>query len=180
MIFNIPVLGFAARSGTGKTSLLVKLIPLLREGGLRIAVIKHSHHDFEIDYPGKDSYELRMAGAVQMLIASPYREALITEKNGVDEPDLAALVKTLEPENIDLVLVEGFRQWPFPRIELHRSVLNQPYLHRENDGIIAIATDTPLEIEGLAQLDINNPVEIAQYVISWLKLQGGEEGANGT
>ncbi|MDA3868824.1 MAG: molybdopterin-guanine dinucleotide biosynthesis protein B, partial [Gammaproteobacteria bacterium] len=100
--FKKPVLGFAAYSGTGKTTLLVKVLPLLRARGLRVAMIKHAHHDFDIDQPGKDSYELRKAGAEQMLIASSYRRALMTETPAGTEPQLAELMAELNLESLDL------------------------------------------------------------------------------
>jgi molybdopterin-guanine dinucleotide biosynthesis protein B len=174
--FLKPVLGFAACSGTGKTTLLKKLIPLLRAQGLRIAVIKHSHHDFEIDTPGKDSYELRKAGAEQMLIASPYRTAVICESIQAVEPQLNDLVARLELDSIDLVLVEGFRHEAFPKLELYRVELGKPYLYQMDSSIIAVLTDTPLEVLEIPQLDINNPPEIAQYIGQWLRQQtsGGD------
>jgi len=167
--FSRPVLGFAAYSGTGKTTLLIKLLPLLRAQGLRVAVIKHSHHDFEIDIPGKDSYELRRAGAAQMLIASPYRSALITESRQPTEPHLAGLVSRLDLASIDLVLVEGFRHETFPKLELHRAALEKPFLYQTDSSIIAVLTDKPLEVLDIPQLDINNPGEIAQYIARWLR-----------
>ncbi len=118
---KVPVLGFAAYSGTGKTTLLVKLLPLMKLQGLSVATIKQTHHDFEIDKPGKDSYALRKAGAAQVLIASEKRCALITEYEKPVESDLVELVNKLDLENIDLVLVEGFKNSSFPKIEVHRA-----------------------------------------------------------
>ena len=169
MTFTIPVLGFAAYSGTGKTTLLTRLVPLLKDRGLRIAVIKHSHHDFEIDTPGKDSYQLRKAGAVQTLVASPYRDALITEHAVQAEPQLADLVNRLDHDSIDLVLVEGFRHEAFAKIELHRPALGKPVLYKDDSSIIAIASDIPMGIDDLPKLDINNPLQIAQYISEWIK-----------
>lgn len=171
--FPKPVLGFAAHSGTGKTTLLVSLLPLLKDIGLRVAMIKHSHHDFEIDHPGKDSYELRRAGAQQMLIASQYREALITERVIHAEPQLHALVNKLDLMSIDLVLVEGFRHVAFPKIELYRASLGKTLLCEQDSSIIAIAADTHLQAGELPVLDINKPGEIAQYVNTWLGKQHG-------
>lgn len=180
MTFQKPVLGFAAYSGTGKTTLLVRLLPLLKKQGLRIAMIKHSHHDFEIDIPGKDSYELRKAGAQQMLLASAYREALVTERTLQAEPELQVLISRLDLTETDLVLVEGFRHVTFPKIELHRESLGKPLLCAEDSSIIAVATDKPLEIDALPQLDINNPAQIAQYVMQWYRQQPGQEVIHGT
>ncbi len=170
---SLPLLGFAAYSGTGKTTLLRRLIPALRERGLRPAVIKHSHHDFEIDVPGKDSYELRKAGADQILIASRHRTALITETPERAEPDLFALACRLDPERADLVLVEGFRHVAFPKIELHRPALGKPLLFPQDPHIIAIATDGPLPVETrLPVLDLDDVPGLATFVIDFARSAG--------
>jgi molybdopterin-guanine dinucleotide biosynthesis protein B len=162
---KVPVLGFAAFSGTGKTTLLTRLIPLLREQDIRIGVIKHAHHKFEIDYPGKDSYELRKAGAQQMLIASASRMALIREYEQDTEPQLADLVAKLDQTMLDIILVEGFRHVPFPRIELHRSALQKPLLCLDDKSIIALASDAPLKAQiNIPVLDLNNPQQIATFI----------------
>lgn len=164
-----PVLGFAAFSGTGKTTLLVQLIPLLAQHGLRVALIKHAHHDFDIDIPGKDSYELRKAGAGQVLIASERRRALLTEQATPREPSLDELVAQLDLAAIDLVLVEGFRHVPFPKIELHRPSLGHPLLCHEDSSIIAVASDAALDGAGLPLLELNDPAAVAAFIIDWLQ-----------
>jgi molybdopterin-guanine dinucleotide biosynthesis protein MobB len=164
----LPVLGFAAFSGTGKTTLLRKLIPRLARQGLRTGIIKHAHHEFDIDIPGKDSYELRHAGARQVLVASTRRWALITETDDAGDPDLDALIARLDPTTIDLVLVEGFRHVPFPRIELHRHALGHPLLHPNDPAIIAIACDSPLDAGPLPVLDLNDAAAIVAFIIAWL------------
>jgi molybdopterin-guanine dinucleotide biosynthesis protein MobB len=169
--FGIPVLGFSAYSGTGKTTLLRKLIPLLRAEGVRVAVIKHAHHDFDIDTPGKDSYELRKAGADQVLIASDKRRALITETRPAREPELAELVKSFDLTQVDLVMVEGFRHLQFNKIELHRLSLAKPLIFPEDSSIIAIASDKPVDAGDLVQLDINSPGQISIFITGWLKNQ---------
>lgn len=165
-----PLIGFAAFSGTGKTTLLEQLLPLLCAHGLRIALIKHAHHTFDIDHPGKDSYRLRKAGAQQMLIASRCRRALITETPDAHaEPGLAALLLELDTGQLDLILVEGFKLERFPKIELHRPTLGHPLLAPDDDTIIAVATDAPLASPiGVAQLDINQPAQIAQFVLDYI------------
>jgi molybdopterin-guanine dinucleotide biosynthesis protein MobB len=168
MTYSKPVLGFAAFSGTGKTTLLEKLIPQLREQGIRIGVIKHAHHEFDIDTPGKDSYRLRKAGAQQMLIASSRRQALMTENETPREPRLDELVTCLDLENIDLVLVEGFKHVPFPRIELHRKELGKTLLYPEDPGIIAVASDHLADCGDLPVLDINDTATITKFIIAWL------------
>jgi molybdopterin-guanine dinucleotide biosynthesis protein B len=159
-----PVLGFAAYSGSGKTTLLSALLPMLAERGLRVGVIKHSHHDFEIDQPGKDSYRLRKAGARQMLIASPLRSALIEENPAPREPQLAGLLNRLDRDNLDLILVEGFRQARFPKIEIHRAATGKPFLHPDDPSIIAIASDAPLDT-ALPRLDLNQPRDVLAYIL---------------
>ena len=166
--FNKPVLGFAAYSGTGKTTLLVKLLPLLKQRGIRVAMIKHAHHDFDIDKPGKDSYELRKAGAEQMLIASDRRWALMAENAQQMEPVLEDLVNRLELEQVDLVLVEGFRHLPFDKIELHRPSTNKELIFPTDDSVIAVASDETLDTGELPLLDINHVQQIADYIQQWL------------
>tara|TARA_R110002167_G_scaffold120730_3_gene298735 strand:- start:2740 stop:3354 length:615 start_codon:yes stop_codon:yes gene_type:complete len=162
----LPLLGFAAYSGTGKTTLLKQLIPLLRQQGFRIGMIKHAHHRFDVDTPGKDSYELRHAGAGQMLIASGHRWALMTETpDAEEEPSLNDLINRLDLRTIDLVLVEGFRHLPFPKIELARPCLGKVPLHLYDPHIIAVATDQRgTGSPHLPELDLNNPEEIADFV----------------
>lgn len=164
--FPLPILGFAAYSGTGKTTLLTRLIPLLRARGIRLAVIKHAHHEFDIDKPGKDSYELRKAGALQTLVASRRRWALVTETDQEQEPQLAELVARLDQTSLDLILVEGFKKAAFPKIELHRAQLGKPFLFPDDPSIIAIACDQPQKAEAasLPQVDINDPAQIADFI----------------
>ena len=163
-----PVLGFAAYSGTGKTTLLVKLVPVLNAQGIRVALIKHAHHEFDIDIPGKDSYELRMAGAGQVLVASSSRQALVTEMPGTAEPRLEDLVDKLDLARVDLVLVEGFRRAAFPKIELHRPSVNTDFFFPEDPGVIAVASDAPVDTGGLPLLDINRPEQIARFIRAWM------------
>jgi molybdopterin-guanine dinucleotide biosynthesis protein B len=163
---GVPVLGFAAYSGTGKTTLLRKLLPRLTREGLRVAVIKHAHHDFDTDVPGKDSYELRRAGAVQMIVASRRRRALITETPDDHEPRLADLLADVDARHTDLVLVEGFKAEAVRKIELHRPSLGHPLLCTADPTIIAIATDGPLALgRAIPQLDLNRPDEIADFIL---------------
>lgn len=171
MTITTPVLGFAAFSGTGKTTLLIKLLPLLEEKGVRIGMIKHAHHQFDIDKPGKDSYELRKAGAKQMLIASQKRWALMVETpEQQGDPDLNELLQQLDHSQLDLVLVEGFKHVSFPKIELHRPALDKDLLFPDDENIMAIATDEPDTLNThLPILDLNNPVMIADFIINFIK-----------
>ncbi len=166
---SIPVLGFCAYSGTGKTTLLKKLIPELNRRGVRLAVIKHAHHNFDVDIPGKDSYEMRKAGARQMLVASHVRWALMTEDPVENAPSLTHLLKQIEQDRIDIVLVEGFKKLELPKIELHRAAHGKPFIHTHDANIQAIACcdDTELPSD-LVRLDINNVEQIADYVIDYV------------
>jgi len=164
----VPLLGFCAWSGTGKTTLLTRLIPLLRAQRLRIAVLKHAHHGFDIDQPGKDSWALRKAGAEQTIVASRRRIALIHERSGDEEPRLAELLDRLDLRSIDLVLVEGFKQEIFPKIELHRPSMQRPLLCGRMRHIIAVAADEPLDLpRPLPLLALNQPAEIADFIRSF-------------
>ncbi len=170
---SLPLLGFAAFSGTGKTTLLEAILPKLVARGIRVAVIKHAHHDFDIDQPGKDSYRLRKAGASQMLISSRCRRALVTETPD-EEATLPHLIAQLDQTQLDLILVEGFKQLNFPKIELHRTEVGKPWLHPTDNNIIAIAANVsapaPLaENTPLPQLDINNLEQITEFVISFIQ-----------
>ena len=166
MEFKKPVLGFAAYSGTGKTTLLAQLLPLLKNRGLRIAMIKHAHHEFDVDKPGKDSYELRKAGASQMLIASSMRWALMTEREQPGEPVLADLIQHIDRRATDLILVEGFKHEAFPKIELHRRETGKPLLYPEDENIIAVATDSPDALKTcLPLLPINDPSAVANFIV---------------
>ncbi len=162
---KIPILGFAAASGTGKTTLLTQLIPILKQNGLRVGLIKHSHHDFDIDRPGKDSFRLREAGASPVMLVSRYRRVVITELNPAQESGLDDQLKQIDQSELDLILVEGFRAEKFPKIELHRTTLESTLLYPNDPDIIAIASDVALETPAyLVQLDLNRPETIALYI----------------
>jgi molybdopterin-guanine dinucleotide biosynthesis adapter protein len=162
---KIPILGFAAFSGTGKTTLLTHLIPILKQDGLRIGLIKHSHHNFQIDQPGKDSFRLREAGASPVMLVSTHRRAIITEFQSVTEPLLDEQLLALDQSELDLILVEGFKATEFPKIELHRPSLNKPLFYPNDPSIIAVASDTPLDIPStLVRLDLNRPDLIVKFI----------------
>lgn len=162
------LLGFAAYSGTGKTSLLTRLIPLLKQRGLKIGVIKHSHHDFEIDYPGKDSYRLRSAGASPVMLVSPFRRAVITEFSPQRDIALMEQLAEFPSADLDLILVEGFRHEPFAKIELHRPSLGKDLLFPHDDSIIAIASDQALDTPSqLPCLDLNDPTGISEFIFTY-------------
>ena len=164
---KVPILGFAAYSGTGKTTLLINIIPLLKERGFEVGVIKHAHHTFEIDTPGKDSYEIRKAGAKQMLIGSKQRWALMVEQDESNpEKRLEEYIAQFDQDKLDLILVEGFKPEAIPKIELHRPSLSHPLISSMDDSVIAIATDEVItEQTSLPILDLNDHDAIVNYII---------------
>ncbi|AUV86240.1 bifunctional molybdopterin-guanine dinucleotide biosynthesis adaptor protein MobB/molybdopterin molybdotransferase MoeA [Vibrio campbellii] len=165
---NIPILGFAAYSGTGKTTLLEALLPKLTEAGLRIGMLKHAHHNFDVDQPGKDSHRLRKAGASQMLISSRNRFALMTE-TPESESEFDYLLTRFDEDKLDVVLVEGCKNIAFPKIELHREEVGKPWLHPNDENIIAIASDSGELDSDLPQMNINDLEAIAQFVIEYVQ-----------
>ncbi|APC87355.1 bifunctional molybdopterin-guanine dinucleotide biosynthesis adaptor protein MobB/molybdopterin molybdotransferase MoeA [Vibrio parahaemolyticus] len=165
---NIPILGFAAYSGTGKTTLLEALLPKLTEAGLHIGMLKHAHHNFDVDKPGKDSYRLRKAGASQMLIASRNRFALMTETPEA-EAEFEYLLTRFDEDKLDVVLVEGCKNIAFPKIELHREEVGKPWLYPHDDNIIAIASDSAELDSELPQMNINDLDAIAQFVLQYVQ-----------
>lgn len=175
-IVPVPILGFCAYSGTGKTTLLTQLIPLLKAQGLRLAVIKHTHHVIDVDKPGKDSYRMREAGAEQVILASKQRLIVMRElPQAHDEALLADALAAIPAGSADLILIEGFKHEPFPRIEVHRKGLGNPLLFPSDPHIIAIATDdvelhTPDEIKCL---NLNVITEITTFVRQWCLQQSG-------
>lgn len=162
-----PVVAFAAWSGTGKTTLLRRVIPLLKARGLRIGVVKHAHHGFEIDHPGKDSYEVRKAGADQVVVGSAERWALVVETpERTAEPSLAELMSGLRLDALDLVLVEGFKPEPVPKIEIHRPALGKPLIAATDPRVVAIATDAPERLDtDLPLLDLDDPAAVAAFIV---------------
>jgi len=169
---RVPTIGFAAFSGTGKTTLLLRLLPKLRAQGLRVGMIKHAHHSFEIDQSGKDSYELRKAGAEKILVASRHRWAMMVETPDQDEPQLDRLLENFPQEKLDLLLVEGFKHVSFPKVELYRPALKRPLLFPNDPSIVAIASDVPLERPvHLPILNLNDVDEILSFILRWLSEQ---------
>lgn len=137
----MKTLGFAGYSGSGKTTLIERLLPLFRADGLRVAVIKQSHHDIEVDKPGKDSWRHRQAGATEVLLTSPHRWMLVHELAGTPEPSLDDHLGRLSP--CDLVLVEGFRHGTHAKLEVHRDATGQPWLYPDDPHILAVLGDPP-------------------------------------
>lgn len=163
---NIPVLGFTAYSGTGKTTLITSVLPLLSREGVRVGVIKHAHHSFEIDHKGKDSFELRKAGARQMLIGSERRWALMVEMDESEKSTLDKMIARLDKRKLDLILVEGFKPERIPKIEIVRPSLGKKPFYPADPDIIAVATDAELPVStSLPVLDLNNPDDVSNYII---------------
>jgi molybdopterin-guanine dinucleotide biosynthesis protein B len=141
-IFRMHIIGLAGWSGSGKTTLLTKVIPRIVAHGLTVSTLKHAHHDFDIDVPGKDSHAHRLAGATEVLVGSSRRWALMHELRSEPEPPLAVLLQKLSP--VDIVLIEGYKAEPHPKLEVYRSVLGVPLLAPNDPSIVAIASDVDL------------------------------------
>jgi len=161
------VIGIVGRSGSGKTTLLSSLIPVLKARGFSVSTVKHTHHDFDIDRPGKDSYRHREAGATEVLLTSGNRWALLHELRGAPEPDMKAHLARMSP--VDIVLVEGFKSHPFPKVEVHRPAAGHPLLAREDATIVAVATDAELEGVAVPLLDLGNTETVADFIVGYLK-----------
>ena len=165
-----PILGFCAYSGTGKTTLLSQLIPILRNRGIQVGVIKHAHHNFEMDREGKDSFRFRQAGATEVMLASSRRWVLLHENSEEADPDPGELLQRMNLDHLDLVLVEGFKHHMLPKIEIHRPSLGRDMMHPDLPGIIALASDkTPSDNLDIPWLDLNHPEKIAEFIIEWMK-----------
>ena len=158
----MKVLCLAGWSGSGKTTLLTALLPLLTGRGLRVSTVKHTHHDVDLDRPGKDSFRHRAAGAHEVLVAGGHRWALLHEIDG-PEPPLAELLARLAP--VDLVLVEGFKASPFPKLEVFRPALGQPPLWPGRDDILAVASDADLPDCDRPVLPLRDPARIAAWAL---------------
>ncbi|MCF1956892.1 molybdopterin-guanine dinucleotide biosynthesis protein MobB [Escherichia coli] len=165
---DLPLLGITAWSGTGKTTLLKQLIPELRKREIRVGMIKHTHHDMDVDKPGKDSYELRKAGADQTLVASQQRWALMTETPELPELDLYYLASRFDTSKLDLILVEGFKSEAIPKIALYRHINERDFNDLLDEHVIAVASDCDLSVD-FPLLDINAPEAIAEFIADWLK-----------
>ncbi|MCK6264969.1 bifunctional molybdopterin-guanine dinucleotide biosynthesis adaptor protein MobB/molybdopterin molybdotransferase MoeA [Vibrio sp. ZSDE26] len=163
---HLPLLGFAAYSGTGKTTLLEALLPKLVNAGLKVGVLKHAHHDFDVDKPGKDSHRLRKAGASQMLISSRNRHALMTE-TPESEAEFDYLLTRFDSSKLDVILVEGCKNIAFPKVELHREQLSKPWLYPHDENIIAIAADSQVDTQ-LPQMSINDLDGICQFILNYV------------
>lgn len=156
------IIGLAGWSGSGKTTLLTALVPLLTARGLSVSTVKHAHHEFDIDRPGKDSWRHREAGAHEVMIASSRRWALMHELRGMQEPSLDELAARMTP--VDLLLVEGFKTHPHPKIEVHRPALGKPLLYLDDPHVFALACDEPVAAP-IPVLPLGEPAGIAALIL---------------
>tara|TARA_B100000686_G_C16763306_1_gene960152 strand:- start:1196 stop:1708 length:513 start_codon:yes stop_codon:yes gene_type:complete len=160
------IIGFAGYSGVGKTTILTQVIKILSAKGYKISVIKHAHHNFDIDKPGKDSYELRKSGAKEVLVSSKTRWVVIHENYEEKECNLNELIEKINPDNVDVIIVEGFKNEKFPKIEIYRKGISKTKLHERDNNIIAVATDKPSILNTKINiLNLNNPDQISEFII---------------
>jgi len=157
------IIGLAGWSGSGKTTLLAKAIPRIVARGLTVSTLKHAHHDFDVDQPGKDSHTHRLAGATEVLVGSVNRWALVHELRGDTEPTLWALLAKLSP--VDLVLIEGYKRERHPKLEVYRAALGKPLLHPDDPAIVAIAADEPLPQATIPVIDLDDVERIADLLV---------------
>lgn len=158
------IIGLAGWSGSGKTTLITKLIPRLIERGIRVSTLKHAHHGFDLDQPGKDSFFHRAAGATEVIISSARRWAILHELRDEPEWDLRNLVAKMSP--VDLVLVEGFKRDAFPKLEIHRAANGKPLIHPEDSHIVAIASDVVLPQAKVPVIDLDDIDAIADLLLA--------------
>jgi len=172
----MDVFGLAGWSGSGKTTLLTRLLPALIERGVSVSTIKHAHHAFDVDQPGKDSHRHREAGATEVMISSERRWALMHELRGDAEPPLDQLLSRMSP--VDLVIVEGFKRAAIPKLEIHRAAIGKPLLALEDTNIVAIASDLPVAGSGaLPRFALDNAGAIADFILAHLHIAVAQRGA---
>jgi len=163
----VNTFGFAGWSGSGKTTLIEKLIPLFTQRGLRVSLLKHAHHTFDVDQPGKDSFRHRHAGATEVLVTSSRRWVLMHELRGAQEPSFEAQIQHLSP--CDLLIVEGFKFAPIPKLEVWRAATGEALLHPNDPHVVAVASDARVETK-LPCFDLNDHQRIAGFILAHLKL----------
>lgn len=164
----MKIFGLAGWSGSGKTTLMVHLLPELVGRGLTISTVKHAHHDFEIDRPGKDSYEHREAGATEVMVTGGKRWALMHEIREQAEPSVAELMRHMSP--VDLLMIEGFKNHDHPKLEVFRAVTGKPLICKQDPRIVAVASDEALGGLDIPRLDLNNVPAIADFIIDHCEL----------
>jgi molybdopterin-guanine dinucleotide biosynthesis adapter protein len=164
----MKIFGFAGWSGSGKTTLIEKLIPRFVQRGLRVSLIKHAHHTFDVDTPGKDSYRHRHAGASEVLVTSSRRWVLMHELRGAQEPSFEEQIRHFSP--CDLLLVEGFKFAPIPKLEIWRAETGEGLLHPKDSNIVAVATDSKVDTR-LPMFDLNDDAAIADFIVKHSKVR---------
>jgi molybdopterin-guanine dinucleotide biosynthesis protein B len=164
----MKLIAIAGYSGSGKTTLIEKVIPLLVEQGVRVSLIKHAHHEFDVDMPGKDSHRHRMAGATEVMVTSSNRWALMHELRGAAEPSLEEQLKHFSP--CDVVIVEGWKHHPMPKIEVHRKLADKPLLFVDDVNVVAVATDEHLATT-LPQFALDDAAGVAAFIVDYLGLR---------
>lgn len=167
--------GLVGWSGSGKTTLMEQLIPELTGRGFSISTMKHTHHKFEIDKPGKDSFKHRMAGATEVAVMSSTRWALVHELREADEPSVDEMIAKMSP--VDLVLIEGFKTHTHPKVEIFRPSVREAMLQPEDETVVAVATDEDLGDLAVPVLDLNNVPQVADFIIAYCDLQETPDGA---
>ena len=164
------IFGVVGWSGSGKTTLMLQLLPNLIARGYRVSTMKHTHHDFDIDKPGKDSFTHREAGAYEVLITGTKRWALLHENRNEAEPDIDTLLANMAP--VDLVLIEGFKSHPHSKLEVHRPSVGKPLLAIDDDSIVAVTSDQTIDGVSVPVLDLDDVAAIGDFIIKYCKLDG--------
>jgi len=168
-VSGLRIFGLAGWSGSGKTTLVTRLVPELTRRGLAVSTLKHAHHAFDVDQPGKDSWRHRAAGATEVMISSQQRWALMHEHRGAPEATLAELVRHMSP--VDLLLVEGFKDQPHAKLEVHRPALGKPLLCRDDKHIVAVASDRALDGVAVPVLALDDSAAIARFILAHFRLE---------
>jgi len=164
----MKIFGFAGWSGSGKTTLIEQVIPRFAGAGLKVSLIKHAHHRFDVDHPGKDSFRAREAGCSEVLVTSGWRWALMHEMRGAPEATLEEQIARMSP--CDLLLIEGYKYYPLPKLEIYRQANGKPPLYPQDEHIVALATDTPI-LCSLPQFGLEDYDAIAAFVLETLELK---------
>ncbi|HKT20020.1 MAG TPA: molybdopterin-guanine dinucleotide biosynthesis protein B [Stellaceae bacterium] len=169
------VFGLAGWSGSGKTTLVTRLVPAFTRRGLSVSTLKHAHHDFDVDQPGKDSWRHRQSGATEVMVSSDRRWALMHELRGAPEPKMEELLRRISP--VDLVLVEGYKRGDHPKLEVFRASLGKTLLAPEDDSIVAIASDAPVAASPLPFFALSDIDAIAEFIIAYCRIEAVGDGA---
>lgn len=170
----MKIFGIAGYSGSGKTMLMVRLLPELARRGLAVSTMKHAHHGFDVDQPGKDSYEHRKAGAIEVMVSSANRWALMHEHRGDSEPGPEELIRHMTA--VDLLLIEGFKRQDHDKLEVHRRANGKPLLAPDDPRIVAVASDAAIESLGVPRLDLDDIAAIADFIMGHCRLIPGSGG----